>query len=260
MNINRAMLKADARAAIRQSQTSPYLTALIYVLIIYVLGILETRITGVTIPYDVFLHALETGNTDYLMHLIQQQAPGPVPYTIGTLLSLMSAMIGIGFTIFTLLVYRRQGNTVGNLFDGFGNFFRFLWLRILIWIFTFLWSLLFFIPGIIAAYSYRQAIYILIDNPDMRAIDCISASKNMKGRKFELFLLDLSLLGWFLLSAIPFVSVYVFPYTNVTYAAYYITLLDINAGFGQYPPGGRPYGSSRYSGDHDDLPPWEFKN
>jgi hypothetical protein len=46
MNIDRAMLKADAKAAIRESKTSPYLTALIYSLVVYVLGVLQSNITA----------------------------------------------------------------------------------------------------------------------------------------------------------------------------------------------------------------------
>jgi uncharacterized membrane protein len=113
----------------------------------------------------------------------------------------------------------------GELFDGFGMFFKFLWLNILIGIFTFLWSLLFVIPGIVASYRYRMAIYIMIDNPEFSAMECIRRSKAMMaGRKWELFVLDLSFIGWGLLTAIPFVSLYVSPYIEITVANYYNAL------------------------------------
>lgn len=257
MHIDRAMLKDGAKSAMRESGTNPYITAAVYILIVYVLGLLQSKLTGVTVDYDTMIRALETGNYDYLLYAVQQQMPGPVPGGIGTLLSIMSTMVGIGFTIFTLLVSRRQPNTIGNLFDGFGNFFRFIWLLILIWLFTFLWSLLFVFPGLIAAYRYRQAIYLLIDNPDMRAIDCIRKSKEMmKGHKAELFVLDLSFLGWFILTLIPFVSIYVSPYTQTTYAAYYDTLLSISSDPDRSAPRGARYPET---GD-DGTPPWEFKN
>ncbi len=193
-----------------------------------------------------------------------EQQPGVLARIIDMLLSLMSAMLGIGFTIFALNISRRLNNSVGNLFDGFGNFFRFLWLLILMWFFTFLWSLLFIIPGIIAAYRYRQAIYILIDNPTMRPIDCIRNSKElMKGHKAELFLLDLSFLGWYLLMIIPFVSIYVFPYTRTTFAGYYDTLRSARNGYYQSPtsgPSDPTSGPTGYAADKEnELPPWEFK-
>jgi len=264
MIIDRAMLKADAKVAIRESKTSPYLTAFIYALIVYVLGLLQSNITGVTINYDALTHALETENYYYLYSLIREQQPGALAQLIGALLSLMSAMLGIGFTIFSLNVSRRQNNSVGNLFDSFGNFFRFLWLMILMWFFVTLWSLLLVIPGIIASYRYRQAVFILIDNPTMRPIDCIRKSKElMKGRKAELFVLDLSFLGWYILAIIPFVIIFVYPYTRTTHAGYYDALLSIERGYYQRPssgPSGPSSGPTGYAAEKkDDLPPWEFK-
>lgn len=261
MHIDRAMLKTDAKAAIRESATSPYLTAFILMIIVYVLSLLQSKLTGVTIDYNAYFHAIETGNTDYLIN-VAHQMPGAVPQTIGALLSLMSTMVGIGFMIFSLHISRRLPNSIGNLFDAFGNFFRFLWLVILISFFTFLWSLLFIIPGIVAAYRYRQALYILIDNPDMRAIDCIRKSKEMMaGHKAELFVLDLSFLGWYLLSVIPFVPIYVYPYTMTTYAGYYNALLHLNTDAGQAPTAGTPSdGDRNAAGKGGGLPPWEYKN
>jgi len=64
-------------------------------------------------------------------------------------------------------------------------------------IFVFLWSLLFFIPGIIAAYSYEMAFFIKNDHPELDWYSCIKASKRMtKGHKWQLFVLDLSFIGW----------------------------------------------------------------
>lgn len=64
-------------------------------------------------------------------------------------------------------------------------------------IFVFLWSLLLVVPGIIAAYSYEMAFNIKIDHPELDWYSCIKASKRMtKGHKWELFVLDLSFIGW----------------------------------------------------------------
>ena len=265
MNINRTVLKADAKAAMRESKTSPYLTAFIYSLILYVLGLLQMNLTSISVNFNAFTQALETGNFEYIYYLMREQEPGSMARLIDALLSLMTAMMGIGFTIFTLNTSRRLNNSVGNLFDGFGNFFRFLWLLILIWLFTFLWSLLLLIPGIIASYRYRLAVFILIDNPTMRPIDCIRKSKElMLGHKAELFVLDLSFLGWILLTLIPFVSIYVYPYTSTTYAGYYDALRQGEHGYYQRPssgPSGPSGGPTGYAADkEDELPPWEFKD
>lgn len=85
-----------------------------------------------------------------------------------------------------------QYNRLGT---GFGmQFFRGL--------FTFLWSLLFVIPGIIASYRYFMTPFILCERPDMTAREAIRESKElMKGNKWRLFCLEFSFIGWELLAA-----------------------------------------------------------
>lgn len=93
-------------------------------------------------------------------------------------------------------------------------------------LYLFLWSLLLFIPGIIKNYSYFMVEYILADNPQEK--DAITKSREMmNGHKFELFLLQLSFIGWFILSALTFgilYLIYVGPYYQQTMANYYIAL------------------------------------
>ena len=68
-------------------------------------------------------------------------------------------------------------------------------------IFTGLWTFLFIIPGIVKAYAYSLSMYVLIRNKDIKIIDAIRESEAlMKGKKMQLFLLDLSYVGWYLLS------------------------------------------------------------
>ena len=82
-----------------------------------------------------------------------------------------------------------------RLGTGFGmQFFRGL--------FTFLWSLLFVIPGIIASYSYYMTPFILCERPDMTAREAIRESKElMRGNKWRLFCLEFSFIGWELLAS-----------------------------------------------------------
>lgn len=86
---------------------------------------------------------------------------------------------------------------VSTLFSAFPSLGKALWLNILIGVFTFLWSLLFYIPGIIKALSYSMANYILADNPEMTAREALRESKIiMHGHKWELFVLNLSFILW----------------------------------------------------------------
>ena len=92
-------------------------------------------------------------------------------------------------------------------------------------LFLFLWSLLFIIPGIIKSYSYMLVPYILGDHPDMDAQDAITLSRSMmRGNKWRAFVLQLSFLGWWILSlfTLGLLGVfYVRPYENAAEAAMY---------------------------------------
>lgn len=88
-----------------------------------------------------------------------------------------------------------------------------------------LWGILFIVPGIVKAYEYSQLTYILADNPDISTKDALRQSKAlMKGNKWKAFVLDLSFLGWDILSILTFGILgvfYVEPYKLLTDAALY---------------------------------------
>lgn len=98
-------------------------------------------------------------------------------------------------------------------------------LVLLIGVYTFLWTLLFYIPGIVKSYSYSLALYIKSENPSIKAEQAIDLSKRMtNGHKMDLFVLDLSFIGWFILSGITFNIlgvIYVIPYYNAAKAFAY---------------------------------------
>lgn len=96
-------------------------------------------------------------------------------------------------------------------------------------IFIFLWTLLLIIPGIIKAYSYRMVPYILADNPNIGATKAIALSNEMTmGHKFDMFVLDLSFIGWYFLGvlALGIGALFVMPYENATNAELYLVLRD----------------------------------
>ena len=94
----------------------------------------------------------------------------------------------LGFHRAILELVRTRKVKVSTLFSGFKDFgvaFRAGWL----WgIRIFLWSLLLFVPGIIAAIRYSMTFFILADNPNITAREAINKSKDMiEGRKYEFF-------------------------------------------------------------------------
>lgn len=96
---------------------------------------------------------------------------------------------------------------------------------VLITVFTYLWTLLLIIPGIIKALSYSQAFYIKAENPNIPASRAIELSKiMMNGHKWDIFYLNLSFIGWNILSSLTFGIlgiVYVFPYSYAAHAFAY---------------------------------------
>ncbi len=95
-------------------------------------------------------------------------------------------------------------------------------------LFIWLWSLLFIIPGIIKAYEYRMVPYIMSENPAMKFGDALKESKKlMTGNKWKTFVLDLSFIGWDILSVCTWGILEIFfvgPYKASTDAALYETL------------------------------------
>ncbi len=270
--MDRKQLKAQSKTLIRTAQPKPVVTAIIYILILAVLSFLSYEIAGdspirlqkvledfgfnydVTINDDTYNYNynLNDVDPDQFFYAVQGAMPTPTALLLGLAIQIVTIVLGGGFAIFCLRTVRGMEASYWNIFDAFGMFFRVLWLYILESVFIFLWSLLFVFPGVIAYYRYRQALYLLLEHPEMSALQCISESKRiMRGHKGELFVMDLSFIGWGILVGLvsclgygladamapSFVSeilsvvelgilaqFYVMPYMDLTYAGYYIEL------------------------------------
>ena len=114
--------------------------------------------------------------------------------------------------------------------EAFRNYPRKLGGSLWMFLFVFLWSLLFVIPGIIKGLSYGMTPYLLADCPDVKARDALKLSmRMMKGHKGELFVLWLSFIGWGLLSALTCGILWIFyvsPYMQNTFALYYLEVRE----------------------------------
>ena len=227
MIIDRTAVKLQAKQLIRESQPSMLTAALLYTLLTALIGWLSLRLTGVdTNTMNEMLRLASEGNSEAVMEMMTKATPSAGASLIDMLLRLAMAVVGVGFSLFVMNSVRRSQPALGNLLDGFGMFPRVLFLIILQIVLIFLWSLLLVIPGIVAAYRYSFAVYVMIDHPEMSAMDCLRESKRLTtGYKRQLFLLDLSFIFWFLLTMIPVVGyiaqVYVTPYMESAKVLYY---------------------------------------
>jgi len=92
---------------------------------------------------------------------------------------------------------------------------------------VFLWTLLLIIPGIVKSYAYKMVPYILTDNPHIGHKRAVELSNEMtRGQKLDMFILDLSFLGWYILGVLALVigTFFVLPYDNSTKAQLYLVL------------------------------------
>ncbi len=155
--------------------------------------------------------------------------PGVIPY-LGSIISLLIAgPLTLGLVGCFVRLVRNETFTFEGLFDGFKYFKSALVLQLLVAIFTFLWSLLLIVPGIIAAYRYAMSFYILNDNPQMGAKEALEESKKMmNGFKGKLFLLHLSFIGWALLSilSLGIGFLWLVPYVQTATANFYQNLKE----------------------------------
>ena len=130
----------------------------------------------------------------------------------------VSNVISISGNGWFLRSVRGSTGRTSELFWGFrnGNYMNMVALGALRMLRVFLWGLLLIVPGYIAAYSYYAADYIKAENPSMPAADCLELSKRMMdGHKMEMFVFDMSFLGWFILSSLTcdiLGVVFVYPY------------------------------------------------
>ncbi len=121
----------------------------------------------------------------------------------------LSPAMNVGLNTYYLALHRSENPPFSLLFSRFHIFVRCLALYVLMGIFIALWSLLFVIPGIIAAYRYAMAPFLMADDPELGALDAIALSKKMMdGHKGRLFALQFSFIGWFFVSMVGISALY----------------------------------------------------
>ena len=230
MKIDRVYVKQNAKQIIRQSKPSLLAAGLALTVLSAVIGFLSLRLTGIDLNSAMeIMNASAEGRGELAASLLTQSMPTGFETFLDLLLRLALAIVGAGFSLFVINTVRKTEPALGNLLDGFSMMPRLLVLLIVEYVFITLWSLLFIIPGIIAAYRYSFAIYIMIDHPEMSAMECIRASKQKtSGYKGQLFVLDLSFILWQILCALPVigyaVQIYVSPYMETAKVLYYETI------------------------------------
>lgn len=247
--MDRVQLKMDAKAAMQQANPHPVLVALVYMVILAAISFVISMMSGVSSVFTTLVSNPDAAAAIYAGMMI--------PSILLSLVStLVTGFLSMGFTAYTLRVINRQPAGINDLF-AYARYCLKIWgLSIVMGFFVFAWSLLLWVPGIIAMYRYSQAVYIFAENPDKGIMECINESKAMMyGHKMDKFVLDLSFILWYLLAGVTcgLAGLYVTPYVEITNAAFYNSLKyggsyqqQYGAGYGGYQQNGyQPAASSR---------------
>lgn len=229
----RAELKAEARELLAGNWGKAILLNVISILAYLLIGVVFLGVIGLGIWLA--QQSIKNGGADF--NISEATTRGAAGANNGGNLigGLIGAFISVGVAYTTLNWLRTKNadfSPVRGMFSAFSRkyFVSTLVLYLLQAIFTFLWSLLFIIPGIIKEFSYSQTYLIYKDvneaNEDnnLNYLDYITLSRElMDGHKMDLFILKLSFIGWFILGFVTFgiAFIWIIPYYETTMVAFY---------------------------------------
>lgn len=272
MGINRITLKQHAKEVIRTSVPSALLVTLLYLAITNGISFWLQDPTS-----DASTLILQGYPADVALHYVITRPGAMLNFFLSILITLFTWVLAYGYTLYTMRLNRGETAGFSDLFSTFHLAGKIILLQLLTVLFIFLWSMLFVIPGIVAAYRYSQANYILLDHPELSPMECLRRSKwMMNGHKLERFVLDWTFFGWYLLFSIPGIvlanllptgilfdllvtvvtvvcSIWITPYAECTYVGFYDAVRGDDANSQQPPHGG--WDPTGWNND-DKTDPW----
>lgn len=220
--MTRGEMKQRARYLLATTRPHPCLVTLALLAFGWIVNYLAQKIGGQPILVD--LNAVEALDFRNMVRIDLANTEF-VPTAILIAFQLVIIILSFGYTGYLLRVVRGEASGVGNLLDGFGIAGRAIVLTIFIDVLVALASALLFVPGVILSYAYAMARRLQMDHPDWSPVRCMRESRYMmRGHKWDLFVLQLSFLGWLLLATIPGVSVFVKPYVSLAETVFYENL------------------------------------
>lgn len=261
--INRAEIKREAKSIMRGAKVSPVLMGALVLAISVILDRIISLVEYGTLFPDLrifeYISYLATADPMAMLNMTQEElmamaglASSSTAYSLffSILVSLFMTILYGGFYLYCMGIRQGREMPVSTLMDGLSLAGKLIWCSILTWVKIFLWSLLFVFPGIIAAYRYRFATYNLLADSSLSVGEAIRLScQQTRGMKFDLFVLDLSFIGWDILASFTMglLNIWLMPYKTVADLAYFEE--------GQRRIGRSPYGNDVGDGSR---PTWEL--
>ena len=233
--LNRVNLKREAKEVVRNARVSAYLFTILYLVIINVLDLCDLYVNA-TIP--AYMERYFPGAAVPEIFARASELPTTVVLFVSVMVWLLSSVLLAGHTLYHLGVRRGEEMSYSSLFDGFSFVGKVILLQLVMNAFVMLWSFAFVIPGIIALYRYRFAMYNLCENPEIGVMEAITLStRQTQGYKMDLFVLDITFLGWSMLGMLTMgiANIWVTPYITQTDLGYFQQIKQMK-GIGWFPP------------------------
>ncbi len=149
---------------------------------------------------------------------------------LGIVIIIIAGPITVGFSKFLLKFTRREKDpSINDIFSGFEIFPKALGLYLLTMVFIIIGTSLFIVPGIIIGLMLSQSYFILAEDNSKSITECMKESARiMNGYKWDFFVLELSFIGWAILSVIScgIGFLWLSPYYSLTTANFYLTIKD----------------------------------
>ncbi len=196
-------LRALGRNALAGKWKLAIIAVIVYELCIQIPPAILNELFGVNMG-DLYFRSSSTYNGMYYDYGYMYDSMPSYSFLSGVYTILVTGAFTLGITLFFLALFRRQYVGVSDIFLGFERFGKALGLALFQGLFIMLWTMLFIVPGVIAAIRYSQAFFILADDPNKGIRECMNESKRMmNGNKGKYFCMNLSFIGWILLTVVP---------------------------------------------------------
>lgn len=218
---NRAELKMRGNMAFKKN----YVSAVVVALLMGIFGTVSGESSARRVSENSDIYSGNLFNAEMITGLLAGVATVVILIVLVAKVFVGNLLKMGGYRFFILNQTAQPG--IGTLLDGFrsGHYVNIVLTMFLRDLFTALWSLLLVVPGIVKHYEYLMVPYIIAENPAMDYKEAFQISKQMMdGEKMEAFIMDLSFLGWYLLSAVTcglLAIFYVNPYVQASFAEMY---------------------------------------
>lgn len=221
MVLDRGSLKRESKMLLKTAQVSPYLFTLVLLAIMFVIN----GISDYVQMDDEFAYVYSLRfDMDLSFLALHRAFPAFAVWFVTIVCTLLGVVLTVGASLYHLGIRRGEEMPFVTLFDGFAFVGKIILLYVVQVIFISLWTLLLVIPGIVAAYRYRFAMLNLCENPEIGVMEALNMSKAQTlGFKWQLFVLDLSFIGWELLAGLTLgiLNIWLVPYIAQSNIAFF---------------------------------------